>query len=101
MGFFRNRGPDILPAAVDREGWVTRVVDNGKKWLEQPDATWEQGLDLAETAANLLEAGELIAMREPPTRQVDLLRQGQPDLPTLRALLEKYIGILEPYKRKQ
>ena len=101
LGFFRNRGPDILPAVVDREGWVTRVVDNGKKWLEQPDATWEQGLDLAETAANLLEAGELVAMREPPTRQVDLMRKGQPDLPALRALLEKYIGILEPYQRKK
>ena len=101
MGFFRNRGPDILPAAVDREGWVTRVVDNGKKWLEQPDASWDQGLDLAETAANLLEAGELIAMREPPTRQVDLMRQGKPDLPALRALLEKYIGILEPYQQRK
>jgi len=100
MGFFRNRGPDILPAAVDREGRVTRVVTDGKKWLEQPDATWDQGLDLAETAANLLEAGELIAMREPPTRQVDLMRQGKPDLPALRALLQKYIEILEPYKRK-
>jgi hypothetical protein len=56
---------------------------------------------LAETAANLLEAGQLIAMREPPTRQVDLMRQGQPDLPALRALLQKYIEILEPYERKE
>jgi hypothetical protein len=100
LGFFRNRGPNILPAVVDREGHATEVVTDGKKWLEQPDATWEQGLDLAETAANLLEAGELIAMREPPTRQVDLMRKGQPDLPALRALLQKYIEILEPYKRK-
>jgi hypothetical protein len=101
LGFFRNRGPNILPAVVDQEGWVTRVVTNGKKWLEQPDASWDQGLDLAEEAANLLEAGELIAMREPPTRQVDLMRKGQPDLPALRALLQKYIEILEPYERKQ
>ena len=98
MGFFRNRGPNILPAVPDREGWVTRVVENGKKWIEQPDAKWEEGLDLAETAANLLEAGELIPMREPPTRQVDLMRQGRPDLPALRALLEKYLEILEPYR---
>jgi hypothetical protein len=101
LGFFRNRGPDILPSVPDREGWVTRVVTNGKKWLEQPDASWDQGLDLAEEAANLLEAGELIAMREPPTRQVDLMRKGEPDLPALRALLQKYIQILEPYERKQ
>jgi hypothetical protein len=29
------------------------------------------------------------------------MRKGQPDLPALRALLQKYIEILEPYKRKQ
>jgi hypothetical protein len=32
---------------------------------------------------------------------VDLMRQGQPDLPVLRALLQKYIDLLEPYQRKQ
>jgi hypothetical protein len=101
LGFFRNRGPNILPAVVDREGRVTRVVEMGKAWLERADTSWDRGLDLAEMAANLLEAGELIAMRDPPTRQVDLMRKGKPDLPALRALLEKYIEILEPYKRKE
>lgn len=101
LGFFRNRGPNILPTVADQEGWVTRVVESGEKWLAQPEAKWEEGLDLAETAANLLEAGELIAMRDPPTRQVDLMRKGQPHLPALRALLQKYIEILEPYKRKE
>ena len=37
-------------------------------------------------------------MREPPTRTVDLLRQGQPDLPALRAVLERYTAMLEPYQ---
>jgi hypothetical protein len=101
LGFFRNRSPDILPSVPDREGWVTRVVTNSKKWLEQPEADWQEGLDLAETAANLLEAGQLIAMRDPPTRQVDLMRKGQPDLPALRALLQKYVEILEPYERER
>jgi hypothetical protein len=101
LGFFRNRGPNILPSVPDNEGGVTRVVTNGKKWLSQPDASWAEGLDWAERAANLLEAGELIAMREPPTRQVDLMRKGQPDLPALRVLLEKYIEILEPDELKK
>ncbi len=101
LGFFRNRGPNIFPSVADNEGWVTRVVANGKKWLDQPDGSWNEGLDLVEEAANLLEAGELIAMREPPTRQVDLMRKRQPDLPALRALLQKYIEILEPYERKE
>lgn len=101
LGFFRNRGPDILPAEADREGRITRVINEGIAWIEQTDASWNEGLDLAETAAHLLEAGELIPMREPPTREIDMMRQGQPDLPALRGLLQKYIEILEPYKREQ
>jgi hypothetical protein len=101
LGFFRNRRPNILPAAVGQEGWVTRVVTSSRKWLAQPDASWEQGLDLAEEAANLLEAGELVAMREPPTRQVDLMRRGPADVAALRVLLEKYITILEPYQQRR
>jgi hypothetical protein len=101
LGLFRNRGPNVVLENPDREGAVTRAVASGKQWLAQPDATWERGLSIAETAANLLEAGELVAMREPPTRTVDLMRQGQADLPVLRALLQKYIDLLEPYQRKQ
>jgi hypothetical protein len=101
LGFFRNRGPDILPADVDREGWVTRAVTEGQEWLAQPEPAWDAGLDLAETAAHLLEAGELVPMREPPTRQVAMMRQGPPDLPALRPLLRHYIEILEPYREPQ
>jgi hypothetical protein len=97
LGFFRKRGPDILPAVTDKEGWITKVVNNGNKWLEQPDASWKEGLDLAETAAHLLEAGELIAMRTPPTWEVIMMRKGQVDMPALQALLRRYIEILKPY----
>ena len=31
-------------------------------------------------------------------RVVDLLRKGQPDMPTLRALLQKFTALLEPYQ---
>ena len=98
MGFFRNRGASVVLEDTDREQWVAKAVANAKKWLAAPDAKWEDGLDAAETAANLLEAGQLIAMREPPTRTVDLLRRGQPDLPALRAALVRYVAILEPYQ---
>ena len=100
LGLFRSRGPNIVPVAVDQEGWVTRVVTDSKKWLEQTDASRDRGLDLAEIAANLLEAGELVAMREPPTRQVYMLRRGNPNLSALRILLQKYIDALELYKRE-
>jgi hypothetical protein len=98
LGFFRNRGTDVMPEVPDREGRVTAAVDANKKWLADTNADWQLGLDLAERSANLLEAAQLIAMHDPPTRQVDLLRKGQPDIPTLRALIQKFTDILEPYQ---
>ena len=98
LGFYRNRGPDLIPEVPDREGRVTRAVADGRKWLEDPDAAWDRGLDLAERSANLLEAAQLIAMHDLPTRQVDMLRRGQPDMPALRALVQKFTGILEAYR---
>jgi hypothetical protein len=98
LGFFRNRNQAAVLEDPDREQWVTKAVANARRWLAGPQAKWEEGLDAAETAANLLEAAQLTAMREPPTRTVYLLRQGKPDLPALRAALEKYIAILEPYQ---
>ena len=98
LGFFRNRGPNVIPEVVDREGRATRAVAESKQWLADPNAAWEPGLDLAERSANLLEAGQLIAMHDLPTREVDLLRKGQPDMPALRALVQRYAGILEPWQ---
>jgi hypothetical protein len=98
FGFFCNRGESVVLEDPDLEEWVTKAVANARKWLASPDAKWEDGLDAAETAANLLESAQLIAMRERPTRSVDRLRRGKPDMPALRAALEKYIAILEPYQ---
>jgi hypothetical protein len=101
MGCFRNRGPDVVLEDPDRENWVTKAVANARAWLDSPNPDWEQGLDAAETAANLLEAAQLVAMREPPTRQVDLLRSGKPDMAALRTLMQKYVAALEPYQKKK
>ena len=101
LGFFRNRGPAIVPTLPDYEGYVTRTIARANKWLAQPDSAWSDGLDLAETAANLMEAAELVPMRDPPTRQVGLMRTRPPDLPALRDLLKKYISILTPYRSKK
>jgi hypothetical protein len=98
FGMFRDRGENVMPAAPDREGAVTRAVANNKKWLAEANPNWDAGLDLAEISANLLEAGELIAMKDPPTRTVDLLRKGATNLMALRAAIEKYTAILEPYQ---
>ena len=101
LGLFRDRDADVMEAAPDKEGFVTRAVDNNKKWLADPNAGWEAGLDLAEVSANLLEAGQLVAMYDPPTRTVALMRKGAPNPQALRAAIEKYTGILEPFQLAQ
>jgi hypothetical protein len=98
LGIFRDREEDVMPGVPDREGFVTRAVANNKKWLADANAGWEAGLDLAEISANLLEAGQLIAMYDPPTRTVDLLRKGAPNVAALRAAIEKYTAILGPHQ---
>jgi hypothetical protein len=65
FGMFRDRDADVMPSVPDREGAVTRAVSNNKKWLADSNAGWDDGLDLAEISANLLEAGQLIAMNDP------------------------------------
>ncbi len=99
MGFFRKRSPDILPAVPDHEGWVTRITDRSDQWLKDTEGTWKDGLDIAETSAHLLEAGELTAMRIPPTWEVEKLKQGEVDLKALKELIIKFKDQLEPYKK--
>lgn len=99
FGMFRNRGPNVIPEVPDREGHLTRAIENNRRWLADPNAAWAPGLDLAEVSANLLEAAQLVAMHEPPTRQIDLMRRGEPDLAGLRAALERFTALLEPYRR--
>jgi hypothetical protein len=99
MGFFRKRTEDILPSIPDQEGWVTRITDRSNQWLKDPEATWKDGLDIAETAAHLLESGELTAMRIPPTWEVEMLQQGEVDMKALRELIIKFRDQLEPFKK--
>ena len=98
LGFFRNRGTDVIEEVPDRENQVTSIVANNQKWLSDPNADWNAGIDLAETSANLLEAAQLVPMHDLPTRRVILLRAGQPDLPALRSLLTGFTSALEPYR---
>jgi len=100
MGFFRKRSGDILPSIPDQEGWVTKVIDMSNKWLDNKEKTWNEGLDIAETAAHLLESGELTAMRIPPTWEVESLRQGEENMQLLKELIIRFKIQLEPYKLK-
>lgn len=99
LGFFRNRGPDTVLEDPDREGWVTRTVEGGKEWLSDEDANYQKGLDLAETAANLLEANQLVPMRHLPSASVERLREDDADPAALRRTLAELLDKLEPYQR--
>ncbi len=98
MGVFRDQTKDTVLEDPDREGWVTASVAAGKRWLADPNPSWESGLNVAEVQANLLEGAQLIAMRNPPTREIVLLRQGSQDIPALKKIMERYISLLEPYE---
>lgn len=99
MGIFRNRGADVTLERPDREGKVTRTIADAKNWLALSTGDWHAGLDIAEIAANLLESAQLVPLRELPSRQVEMLRNGPEDLTALRTLLEKDIATLQPYAR--
>ncbi len=98
LGFFRNRGPNVVAEVPDRENHVTEAVAKNKNWLADASPDWESGLDLAEISANLLEAAQLVPMHDLPSRQVELLRGGAPDITALRTMLEKFTALLEPYQ---
>jgi hypothetical protein len=98
MGFFRNRGADTVLENPDREGYVRRAVTGGQAWLAETDPDWQAGLKQAEMEANILEAAQLVAMREPPTRTVALLRAGPPDIAKLQELVRKQVAELTPYQ---
>ena len=98
MGFFRNRGEKVVEDVPDRENHLTEAVANNEKWLADPNPDWNSGLNLAEVSVNLLEASQLIAMHDLPSRKVMLMRSGAPDLPALRAMLQQYTSLMEPYQ---
>jgi hypothetical protein len=98
LGFFRNRGPNVVEDVPDRENHLTEAVEKNKAWLMASDAAWDAGLDLAEISANLIEAAQLAPMHDLPSRQVALLRNGPPNLPALRSILRRFTSLLEPYE---
>ncbi len=98
LGFFRNRGDNVVEDVPDRENHLTEAVTKNRAWIADSNPDWETGLDLAEVSGNLLEAAQLVPMHILPSRQVILLRNGQSDMPALRALLEKFTSILELYQ---
>ena len=91
---------DTLLENPDREHRVQKVVTGGKAWFASTNPNWSEGLNQAEIEANTLETAQLVAMREPPTRSVELLRGGAPKIPALQELVRRHIAILGPYQNE-
>jgi hypothetical protein len=96
FGFYRNRGKDIVMEQSDREGITSGVLQDARKWLDNPHPDWFDGMVIAETEANTLEAAQLVSMRNPPTRAVELLRAAAPDIAALRLVIQRFSDELAP-----
>ncbi|MGA2557271.1 MAG: hypothetical protein ABSG04_13455, partial [Verrucomicrobiota bacterium] len=99
FGLFRNRSDNVILENVNRERWVNSDIRAAQAWLDNPAGDWKDGLIAAEKLANLLEGAQLIAMREPPTRTIGLLRQGPPNPAALRELMPRYLDLLRPFEQ--
>jgi hypothetical protein len=99
FGLFRNRTTTAISENVNRENWVNTDIQVAQGWLDNPAGSWNDGLNAAEKLANLLEAAQLIAMREPPSRTLELLRQGHPNPTALREQISNDIKLLQPFER--
>lgn len=96
MGLYRNRGPNVVLEETDREGITSGLLDDARKWLADPHPDYFAGLVLAETQANMLEAGQLVGMRDLPTRKVEMLRGGPQNFAALRLLIQLFSEQLAP-----
>ena len=73
------------------------LYSRSAKWLAADNPDWTEGLEIAETEANMLEANQLVAMRFPPSLSIRRLREGPPNIPALRAAMQEYVALLTPY----
>ena len=99
FGLFRNRSTNAILENVNRENWVNTDIKAAQSWLTNSAGSWKDGLAAAEKLANLLEAAQLVSMRELPSRTLELLRQGQPNPNALREQMTNYIALLQPFER--
>src|SRR5665213_1125656 len=48
LGFYRNRGPDIVMEQSDREGITSGILQDARKWLADPKPDWTGGVVIAD-----------------------------------------------------
>ncbi len=108
FGFYRNRGETVLPTDVNQENHVDRVIKLADKALrhnrngitfapggDRSNET-EELLEVCEYTANLLEAGQLVAMDVPPTAKIAAFRrQDKPNADEVKDYLCELVNTLK------
>jgi hypothetical protein len=86
LRFTRPRGYSWPSAdhSNPRDTGPRRPLWAAKFWLASTNPEWNEHPEQAEIEAHIRETAQLVAMREPPTRSVKLLRGGAPDIPALQ-----------------
>jgi hypothetical protein len=97
MGIFRKNDADFHLEVPDRESWVSGPLARAKTWLAEANPDWNEGLEIAETEGNMLQGNQLIAMRNPPSRTIAIMRAGAPNIAALQDVMRTWNAILEPY----
>lgn len=104
QGFFRKRTGERVAPNLDKEGAVSRTLEQAQKWLAERDnagKSYDEGLRMLDTMANLLEAGEVVPMVEPPSVKVLALEQeNAANSAEADRLLAQWSDLLQPHARQ-
>ncbi len=103
FGLFRNRSDNAFRrVSTGRAAWAMPTSPPRRLGWTTPPAVGTRDSTAAENLANLLEGAQLVAMREPPTRTIALLRQGPPkQADVARVDSPSMIEVLRPYQRQE
>ena len=104
MGFFRNRGEEMICSDVNQENYLDRAILYANRVILETrqnsgfdhsrDA--EKILEVCEFCANLLEGGELVPMKYPPTAKIEAYRRmPRPNCEELRDYLMELLDTLK------
>lgn len=103
LGFYRKRDEGIVRVDVNQEDYVTELLKRVNMLMENTRRNHSRDeekeridtLELAEYAANILEAGELVPMNYPPSAKVAAFRrQENPDVEEIKDYLFELVETL-------
>ena len=104
MGFFRNRGEEMICSDVNQENYLDRAILYANRVILETrqnsgfdhSGDAEKILEVCEFCANLLEGGEFVPMKYPPTAKIEAYRRmPKPNCEELRDYLMELLDTLK------